>query len=49
MIPKHGLVDGFEKEYGTFSMQELVEHRGQLGLPIERDIHWKPRPLKELE
>ena len=45
----YGLVDGFEKEYGTFDMQELVEHRGRFGLPIERDLHWKPCPLRSLD
>ena len=42
-----GLVDGFEKESGYIDMPELVEARGRFGLPIERDLYWKPRPLKE--
>lgn len=42
-----GLVDGFEREAGSFSLAELVEFRGALGLPIERDIHWTPRRLSE--
>ena len=42
-----GLVDGFEKEYGYISLAELVEFRGRFGLPIERDLSWKPRPLSE--
>ncbi|GAH87664.1 unnamed protein product [marine sediment metagenome] len=32
-----GLVDGFEKEWGYFSLKELQSIRGKLGLPIERD------------
>lgn len=44
----YGLVDGFEKEYGDFSMAEIVEVRGRFGLPIERDLWWEPRPLSEL-
>ena len=44
----YGLVDGFEKEYGYFSMEELVRQRGRFGLPLERDLYWKPQPLKEL-
>ena len=44
-----GLVDGFEKEYGDISMPELVAMRGRLGLPIERDLYWKSKPLSELE
>lgn len=43
-----GLVDGFEKELGTFSLQELRENRGQLGLEIERDFYFTPCPLSEL-
>ncbi len=42
-----GLVDGSEREAGDFSMAELVELRGQFGLPIERDLYWEPRPLSE--
>jgi len=41
-----GLVDGFEKELGYIDMEELVNFRGRFGLPIERDLHWKPCPLK---
>jgi hypothetical protein len=43
-----GLVDGFEKELGTFSLKELQENKGKLGLPIERDRFFKPTPLAEL-
>lgn len=43
-----GLVDGFEKELGYFSLRELFEANGPFGLKIERDIHWKPKPLSEL-
>ncbi len=42
-----GLVDGFEKEYGYISMEELVAIRGRFGLPIERDLNWKPRLLAD--
>jgi hypothetical protein len=44
-----GLVVGFEVEYGYFSLSELTAARGVLGLPIERDLYFKPTPLKELE
>lgn len=40
-----GLVDGFEVELGYIDLAELAAVRGKLGLPIERDIHWKPQPL----
>ena len=44
-----GLVIGFEAEYGYFSLRELESVRGPLGLPIERDLHFKPRSLEELK
>lgn len=43
-----GLVDGLEVELGYFTLSELEEARGPLGLPIERDRHWRPRPLGEV-
>jgi len=43
-----GLVDGFEKELGYFSLQELQTVKGPLGLPIERDLYWKPKTLREI-
>ena len=42
-----GLVDGFEQEYGSIDMAELVAVRGRFGLPFERDLYWTPRPLAE--
>lgn len=43
-----GLVDGFELEFGYFSLRELQGVRGHLGLPIERDLHFRPVPLAQL-
>jgi Protein of unknown function (DUF2958) len=43
-----GLVDGFEKELGYFSLSELQSVRGPMGLPIERDLYWEPKKLKEI-
>ena len=43
-----GLVDGHERELGYFSLSELQKVRGPMGLPIERDLHWKPKTLKEI-
>ena len=43
-----GLVDGHEKELGYFSLSELQKVRGSLGLPIERDLHFTPKPLDEI-
>ncbi len=43
-----GLVDGLEKELGYFMLSELEEVRGPMGLPIERDLFWKPKTLAEI-
>jgi hypothetical protein len=43
-----GLVDGFEKELGYFSLSELEGIRGPLGLKVERDLYFKPTILEEL-
>lgn len=38
-----------DHELGDIYMPELVEFRGRFGLPIERDLHWTPRPLSQCE
>ena len=43
-----GLVDGFDQELGYFSLSELQNVTGPLGLKIERDLYFKPMKLKEL-
>ncbi len=43
-----GLVEGFEKEIGHFRLSELQSVKGALGLPIERDMFFKPKTLNEL-
>lgn len=43
-----GLVCGFEKEVGYFSLRELESVRGKFGLKIERDLHWTPITVREL-
>ena len=43
-----GLVEGLEKELGYFSLSELQRIKGPMGLPIERDLHWQPKPLDEI-
>lgn len=43
-----GVVDGFDKELGYFSLSELESVRGGLGLPVERDRWFKPTKLSEL-
>ena len=42
-----GLVIGHESELGYFSLEELETIRGPMGLPIERDLHFEPRPVSE--
>lgn len=44
-----GLVSGLEIELGYFSLAELKQVRGSLGLPIERDLHFEPTTLAELK
>src|SRR6185503_8939316 len=44
-----GLVSGLEIELGYFSLSELTQVRGALGLPVERDLHYRPKPLGELQ
>lgn len=41
-----GVVKGYEREYGYFSLNELQEIRGPFGLKIERDENFKPTALK---
>jgi hypothetical protein len=43
-----GLVEGHVRELGYFSLSELREARGPMGLPIERDLHWRPQTLQEI-
>lgn len=43
-----GLVSGLEIELGYFALSELESITGPLGLPIERDLHFEPKTLKEL-
>lgn len=38
-----------EFETGYIDLSELVGFRGRFGLPIERDLHWKPKPLSQCE
>ena len=44
-----GYVAGFECELGCFSLSELLNNRGKLGLPIERDLYFRPIPLSEVQ
>lgn len=44
-----GLVKGHFLELGYFLLSELQTIRGQLGLPIERDLNWQPTTLQQIE
>ncbi|MDC3413975.1 DUF2958 domain-containing protein [Terrihalobacillus insolitus] len=44
-----GLVDGFEREWGYFSLNELEEVNRQYPFPmIERDLYFEPTKIKDL-
>lgn len=43
-----GFVDGFEPELGSFSLSELCNNRGKLGMAIERDRWFTPCRLSAL-
>jgi hypothetical protein len=43
-----GLVQGPFLELGYFSLSELEQVRGVLGLPVELDLYWKPKTLAEI-
>lgn len=43
-----GLTVGHEAELGYFSLGELQSYKGRFGLGIERDLHFRPKPLSEI-
>ena len=44
----YGFVKGFESEWGYFSLNELEEFVGKLGVGIERDLYFISKPFSEL-
>jgi hypothetical protein len=42
------LVEGQCKEFGYVMLSELESVDGPMGLPIERDLWWEPKPLGEI-
>lgn len=44
-----GLVHGFEKEWGYFSLKELESVTGPHGLKIERDLYFEPTKIKDIK
>lgn len=43
-----GFVQGLAEELGYFSLSELEQVRGPLGLRIERDLSFTPKPLSKV-
>jgi len=43
-----GIVKGHEIETGSFSLSELSNYKGKLGIGIERDLYFDPVPAKEI-
>lgn len=35
-------------EYGSFSVSEIATLTGVLGLPVERDLYFEPKPLRDI-
>jgi len=40
-----GYVIGLESEWGYFVLSELQSAKGPLGLPIERELYFEPKPI----
>jgi len=43
-----GFVKTLESEWGYFSLAQLEEARGKMGLPVERDLYFTPTQFKNL-
>jgi hypothetical protein len=43
-----GLVIGHEAELGYFTLEQLEEVRGPLGLKVERDLYFTPKHLSQI-
>lgn len=43
-----GYVVGLEREWGYFSLAELSTSKNKMGLGVERDMHFKPVPAREI-
>lgn len=44
-----GLVEGFETEFGYFSLSELESVRGPHGMRIERDVNFCPTRMGDIK
>ena len=45
----YGKVRGFETELGYFNLSELENITGPMGLKIERDLYFEPKPLSQCQ
>ena len=45
----YGLVDGFDQEVGYWTLEDLENAVGPMGMKIERDRYFKRTPLRELK
>lgn len=43
------VVSPFGSELGYFSLQEIQEVKGSLGIGVERDLYFKPTPLSQIK
>ena len=44
-----GYVCGQEEEWGYFVLSELESAKGPMGLPIERDLYFRPAPFSQVK
>lgn len=42
-----GLVIGHEREFGYFSLDEILSVRGPMGLQVERDLYFQSTPASK--
>lgn len=44
-----GYVCGQSREWGYFSLDELMSIRGKMGLRVERDLYFDPTPFSNIQ
>lgn len=44
----YGYVQGLDNELGYFNLDEIKQVKGPLGLKVERDLSFTPKPLSEI-
>ena len=43
-----GIVDGFAVEIGSFGLDDLMSHKGPMGIGIERDLYFTPIKARDV-